>query len=621
MAYFNYEQIAPASVPTPSAGRSHLFYDSTTGNWAHRNDAALVTQLTPQVYAPERVYHVAKSGASYTTIKLAHDAITALVGGDVPSANNPAIIFVHVGDHEIDNSLGAFTPQAHVIVGGHLGTVIRPSNDNLPMIELANAGTGVNNCLLQGNTKASGGIGITCSSDTDDISLDGCILDNWDIAVKATGSSASVGTIVDFGRTTLEDNSTHFSFDTVNKSGGHGIITHLDREKLVFGPNTVINGLAMLEENDEFGVFSPGELIVGQQGAGQGLHVGEGDPTHVGTAYKTNTNLEDGASWNDITNSIKTSATTGMLAATWAGSCLYVGASVPLKAVKFDVSTALVLGAGELVLEYWDGAAWSSIKHMTLTVADGLQRANELLETTGVQYLLLENPSTSFATKLLDGDTKYWVRIRVTATITTSSVAAKHGIKNAPSGAHELSDFGQLRIGTHQWQQSVSDVHLRLTDDVAGASPANENILVSSEVRLTPVDNEFQNGANDRIGGSIRIPKWFDTSKPLKFEINWAVIGTATGDVEWELITSPAGIGDILKGALAQVTLASIEAVDSSADDVIKQVTFDVDVSSLSGGDVLYYVIKRDATGGNPDDTLTGNVYISSLFGEATSFR
>ena len=107
-----------------------------------------------------------------------------------------------------------------------------------------------------------------------------------------------------------------------------------------------------------------------------------------------------------------------------ANDAFYLGFTVPVCEIGFDLSTPATWGGAGMVYEYWDGAAWSA-----LTIggvgAEGYDNT-ETATFTGLQSLrrsgaITFEPPTDWAANVVNAQNAYWVRGRMTAATLTAS--------------------------------------------------------------------------------------------------------------------------------------------------------------------------------------------------------
>lgn len=365
--------------------------------------------------------------------------------------------------------------------------------------------------------------------------------------------------------------------------------------------------IAGVSQNPEGGISIDGELSVGDENNPYESTFGGGDSHTRGMLVYQNTNGEAGT-WSDITSDTNTNNASGvnLFPGLGVGNTVYVGADYAYLGLKSICLTALDIGAGSIEQEYWNGSAWVAFNLMvTDASAPYGAYAETPLERVNTEQIRF-GEMTGWATKALDGETKYWARYRITGAITTSPVVDQFKFHTSRT---EINADGYIEFfgGSLQRRELVS--HQRLTDDLQGASPANTTIPFSANISITPVDNNFQNGANDGVGQILKIPDGLDTSRPLVYTVGWTPLSSGAGDVELEVTHSIAAPGDILDGSIADTVAATVTSI-SAQDDELQESEFELSVPTAVPGNVLAVALRRDATAGNLDDTYASNVRI-----------
>ena len=382
--------------------------------------------------------------------------------------------------------------------------------------------------------------------------------------------------------------------------------------------------LAFLDTFDvDRGLVSYGQFSVGTHLNPKESVFGGGDSHVRGESCKSNT-FEESGTWLDITTILTSTSgsTTAIFNALTVGASFYVGGDLPFPGLKTDVVASIVLGGGALVCEHWNGAAW--VSHSTMcTDANGApqgQYANTPFQRVQNDQNRWFSANFTWATKTLDGETKFWIRYRViTAPITTSPVLELVKLHtnrfeiNAGGNAEQFGDG-----------ESLENViwHRNLVDDLSGASPANATIAFSANsvvapgisITTTGIDNQFNNGALDGIGGTVQIPDGLDTSRPVTFRVLWYPDTVNGGDVELQTMNVALGATDLIgAGVIVPNDQSEITTIPAANRYVRQITTFDFDVSDLVPGDDLAIALLRDARAGNVDDTLAGNIKIYDM--------
>jgi hypothetical protein len=164
-----------------------------------------------------------------------------------------------------------------------------------------------------------------------------------------------------------------------------------------------------------------GEVAVGSPGAGKETVLGEGDSYTFGMNVFRNTNLEAGA-WSDITAQMKSGAgsTAAIFPGVAANNACFIGGPRTFSGVKTLVTAALLLGAGAIDYQYWNGAAWVSFDVLaTQSNSPYAPYANDTLTRVQSDQIRFEDFLSNWVQKTVNGVNAYWIRIVVTSPITT----------------------------------------------------------------------------------------------------------------------------------------------------------------------------------------------------------
>jgi hypothetical protein len=151
----------------------------------------------------------------------------------------------------------------------------------------------------------------------------------------------------------------------------------MQKDKIGGTDTGILVGCATSDTPGDQGQWCYGEFHVGDRRAGSETCLGGGDSYFADTIAFLNDNLAVG-SWTDVTAESKSSSgsTFTPFPGKSVGECLYLGSPYAFTGLKVNVTTAVVPGAGELLLTYWDGS-WAEVDHM----ATGLMRLTPSTET------------------------------------------------------------------------------------------------------------------------------------------------------------------------------------------------------------------------------------------------
>lgn len=369
-------------------------------------------------------------------------------------------------------------------------------------------------------------------------------------------------------------------------------------------------------ENDEaFRIVS--ELSVGLPELPHESAFGEGDSNVLGMVVKS---FDGTSTWVDNTTAAKskTGSTFSLFQATSVGNIAYIGSlSRMFSGIKVDVTTAAVIGGGGIVWEYWNGT-WVEFNVMN---AD----SNFPYESHADQSFLRVNDEQirfdtaifdDWATSVLDSSDCFWVRCRVTGSITTSASLQRVKLH---TNRTEINKDGFLEFfGLAEPVATLAFSPATLME-VAGFGPKDQDLSYSSTIVLKAKKNRLANGALDGSGGTITIDSHTDTSRPLVFTLHSypTAIG---GDFEVTLTHALHTIATALDGTAAEVTVTRV--VPAVAVSTLQEETYEIDISTLVPDDSVAFAITRDARAANdPPDTLVGDVVIESIHASVFKWR
>jgi hypothetical protein len=381
----------------------------------------------------------------------------------------------------------------------------------------------------------------------------------------------------------------------------------------IFDPNRIsidnapkfITSAASLDVGDE-GFKTIGEFHVGTPTRPSESCFGKGDSSVVGEHVFTNDNLAVGT-WTDRTAAATSpdGSTFPLFDGTAAGNCLYIGAAMTFPGVKLeDISPAMNIGTGSIAVEYWDGA-WQTLEVLEVNANPPYEaRANTILEATG-NIQIRFGDTTGWVTSSLNGQSAYWMRIRIVTAITTVPVSERskyHVDRTEINGDGFLEFYGAAR--------PIRLFTLGYLFDIVGATSGNVSLLVGPVTSPIAQNNNRANGAADASGQSFRIPVGLDTSLPITYRIRYAPNNDFAGNVEHEIYLARVREGAILDGTTTEQVTRRIVAVPLNSDNLVLQEEFDFIISDALPGDTYVISHYRDGRAGNLDDTYNGNIYL-----------
>jgi hypothetical protein len=589
---------------------------------------------------------VAKTAAGADATSIA-DAIT-LANAFTPTAAAPVAIIVAPGEY----STPPFTLPDHVSLIGLAGkkaTIIDASTATAALCS-ANGGQ-----LIQGLTfrdaSGVGGIGIDVAGTTGALLVVDCYIDDCETALRCVGAGYSIEvehTEVEDGVTAMLVNGvaargringlamTDFTTGLhIGSTGGivtgtylrvvddSGFTTHV-RVEATDAVFALTNGVFREDKTDynlsaeiavQHSSVVPGdeaiqitaELHVGSEDRPRESAFGGGDSHTRGMAALTNTNLEVGT-WNDITSAIKDDdgSSAALFAGVGAGNCFYIGGDQEFPGLKPEITTALGIGTGAVVLEYWNGSAWTSIEHLSADAdAPYQQYAQRLFQRVSTEQVRFNTDGiTGWATKTLNTITKYWVRVRITTAISTAPAADR--IKLHTNRTEINSDGVVEHFGAAEpYRQLVW--HRRLMEEMEGFAQPDSAIDIASGLSIKALQNRWQDGNKDGSVTTLQALPGLDTSRPLIYEVGWAPEASGSGNVELQLDVVTLNAGDVLDGTLPYTRQLSQIVTGPFTAFTLAVTQFVFTVPDLEQDGSLALALYRDAGGGNLDDTFAAN--------------
>jgi len=363
-----------------------------------------------------------------------------------------------------------------------------------------------------------------------------------------------------------------------------------------------------INDNNTIGIL--GQLSVGIPGAGAESIFGEGDSTTLGMVV-----LDSGSNgWTDLTSELSNRTGNGstLFSDSGSGAIVYIGNTSPRKFPGFKVDTIDAYVGPKGVWEYWNGSSWDSFNIMTTDSSLPYSQYGNMayVSASDSEHLRFGTDTfiDSWATSSVSGSNGYWVRHRLDQDISGSVDLRRIKLHTNRS---EFNPDGHLEhFGT---AEPFKDLiwHNELAVDLAGSSPSNINVPISSNITLVGTDNSFTGNARDGRGGLLEIPIGLDTSRQFQFDIYWyAQTNGAPSTVELEMDIAEVKLGDVLDGSATETNYSKIETVGTADAGVLKKTSFLISAPTLVPGEFLGFSFFRDATAGNGDDNFTGAITI-----------
>ncbi len=390
--------------------------------------------------------------------------------------------------------------------------------------------------------------------------------------------------------------------------------------KISLAVGTLVQGTIVSDVEDDEGTISLGQFSIGLPLAGRETSMGEGDSFTTNMHVFTNTNLEVGA-WVDetVTARSPSASTFAPFPGVGVGNTCYFGwedDTFPNMKQKIN-GTAINLGTGALVWEFWNGGAWTAFTLMvTDSVAPYDQYAEGVWERASQSDHFRHGDMPGWASKVLNGQAAYWIRSRVSVAITTSPLIQQ--VKIGRSRTEFNADGFEEHFGASEPPFDYPFGLSHMTE-VSGLVPANADLAYSATVVLRATRNKMANNSLDGTGGAFAIYEGTDTSKPLIVTAEIYPEGVG-GDFEIGFTHTVHRPDDPLDGTVAESAVFDVQTAVTA--NVPQEFSFSVDISQLLVGDTVAFAFSRDARGANdPPDTLVAAVVLESVRVTVTSWQ
>lgn len=373
---------------------------------------------------------------------------------------------------------------------------------------------------------------------------------------------------------------------------------------------------------DDAGINIDGQLSTGAPDNGREAVFGEGDSYPVVGAWHctiANTTNQTVTSAVDITTEMQSDdgSTSSLFNGTAAGNYILVYSDIrTYGGTKTKVNTAGTIEPQNIIAEYLSSLnTWSSAPFMA-TDADSLeQRGWTPASVSGVseQWRFGFNPLSlpvawDELTMNINGVdyTGYFARFRITSAITSDAIIEQIKLH---TNRFEINSNGATEyFGVARYPRTVNI----LKESNQAKTPASQNIDIAPDFVISRLANELNDNASDGIILSGVVPEGIDTSIPVQIIIDWYPNTNNAGDVELEIEVVVADDNFVYDGSATPIAaMTNITTVGASEQYQKKRSIFLLDISSSLPEERVYGSLFRDATVGNPDDTLSGTVVIT----------
>lgn len=364
------------------------------------------------------------------------------------------------------------------------------------------------------------------------------------------------------------------------------------------------------------------ELKVGTAEIGKESSFGEGDSYIRGMKIYS----YDGATYTEVQDNLtKSFPNTNIDSAIYIASTLENGDFLKFFGNKINTTVAAVLGAGEIVSEYYNGTSWVEFNTMSTQSADKyMPYANSLFERVENEHIRFDNAIQTDWQKSDDmslGTSYYWMRYRIKTAITTSPTFTTIKLHTNRTEINEdgwIEYFGKARpLARLGWDYNLTQP--------AVDSPGNRDVYLSDNLFVGRLENRFVAGARDQQGMSFRLPFDIDTSCPIKIVMSFVPEDAQTGDIEFNfrwnntsdntnvfISTGSAPATSINeKSVIVQTSINSSERYTQQTFEVELDISDMVSRREVGYGDILWVSFERHA--GNGGDTYNGDIAVINM--------
>jgi len=317
---------------------------------------------------------------------------------------------------------------------------------------------------------------------------------------------------------------------------------------------------------------------------------------------KTNTNGTIGT-WNDITAEAASASgsTFFAFAGTAVDNCLFVGGDMSQAAQGLKLMVTSPVVGGTIDCEYWNGASWVSFDWMTALADAPYTTSAKALFAAATDYQMRFGPQAAAASSTLDGDTKYWIRFRVTSALTTRPQLEQIKLHTSH---YEVNRDGIDEFFGFARKYRVINVNSNTFVGIGVSSPGDQNLFIGAVGAVGLTNNSFAQNVDRQAGIGIPVPFELDTSHPGRLRINWQPADASAGNVVWRVVFSAIGATDILAtsspGSLAETIVSAISAAPGvTGQGVVVDIDLDFSDIVTSDLDVLSIMIQRQGTSGS----------------------
>lgn len=380
------------------------------------------------------------------------------------------------------------------------------------------------------------------------------------------------------------------------------------------------------------------QMKVGTLESPQRAYFGDGGPTTYGMTVITTDNTAspstDGGNFIDISATARLeSAGTFSFQGTGPGFSIYVGIGRTLEgtlAKIWGLDIKQVTGLStysniiNFIFEIWDGTSWVEIPVFVMSAEEGYVYGSEAFARANsheqVRFGIDED--TTWATKSIDGKTRYWVRIRKLGTTAdvnfeTFNTGGSYAEMNAKG---RLAFYGQNRFQNTPLKVSNSFGYSGTVSTFTTTVGTGNGAGNGSEVQTWTHESLNSNLSSDgeALFFHFTIPEGTDTSMPVSFRFVYSVtassasastfflsvlpvevVGTLVADTSGGLIPVPRPEGETESKTSASAQTETITHTIAAATRIGSFSSGSYDISDYYAGDIVFVRLEAQTLNGN----------------------
>jgi hypothetical protein len=410
--------------------------------------------------------------------------------------------------------------------------------------------------------------------------------------------------------------------------------------KAYLGEGTATPFIEIVGEGDDTGLICTEQWAVGKPASPKESVFGEGDSYGVGLEDGVGSTLKLGSAWHfnyanlsglnitgatDVTEilSSDSGSATPLFNGVGAGSALLIGSDYTYGGAKVKIDSLGSVEPQNVIAEYLkdNSPSWITTPYM-VTDADfpysqkgwSIASCSSCSEQWRFGFDRDDLPTTwSKVTLNINGTdyTKYWAIFRVVSPITTDPVIEQIKLH---TNRFEINKDGSTEYFGRSRYPKVLFFGVQNLINNTISSPASQDVTYESgEAVADYTDNQFNNNTIDSAIITQAIVSGLDTSIPIYLDISFYIEGIATGDVEWVADVYKVSDGFLYDGSATPDTFSVIAPIITPSNLERKTATIKILANDLTDQDSILIRIKRDATAGNPNDTVEDECVITQI--------